>query len=100
MLLGQVLRDAGRHPDPVALLAEEPDIVLLARAQAAAAAAGESLGTFVQESVTAFLNGAEEDEWTQLVGYLQDGRLSAAGCLNLMLRRRLAGENGHGAAAT
>lgn len=97
MLLGQLLGEVRRHENPAALLAEEPDLVLLARAQAAAERAGQGLGDFVAEAVAAFFDHADEGEWARLVGRLQDGGLGAAGCLNLMLRSRLGRESPDGA---
>lgn len=96
MYLGQVLQTLRQHPDPVALLGEDVNIVTLARAGAAAEAAGITLGDYLQRAVAGFLNGASESEWAQLVGRLQDGRCGPGPCLDLMLRRQLREEAGHG----
>lgn len=100
MLLGRLLSEVRRHDDLAALLAEEPDIVLLAQAQSAAEHAGQALADYVADAVAAFLDRADEAEWAQLVGRLQDGRLGAAGCLNVMLRSRLIRETPDGATPT
>jgi hypothetical protein len=89
MLLGQALEEIRRSPDPMDLLAEDLDLVTLARANAAAEAAGASLSDVLRAAVDSFLGGASEEDWMQLVGRLQNGEGSPAVCVNLMLRRYL-----------
>lgn len=96
MLLGQILQTVARHPDPMSLLGADLNIVTLARAGAAADRAGSTFADYLQEAVAGFLAGASEEEWAQLVGRLQDDRCDTGTCLDLMLRRRLREETGHG----
>ncbi len=99
MTLGSVLQALRNDPDPVALLSEDFDLLITARARAAADSRGETLGQYMHEAVAAFLDHADEEEWAQLVGRLQNGDCSTATCLNLMLRRRLRLEADGAAAA-
>jgi hypothetical protein len=94
-MLGHVLEDLRRGGDPVTLLGEQLDIVVLARAHAAAAAQGESLDGYARQAVQRFLNQASEADWAQLIGYLRDGRPAAPISLDVMLRRALR-EDGFG----
>ena len=98
MLLGRALEEIRRHPDPLGLLAEDLDLVTLARANWAAEAAGASFSDILRAAIDSFLGGASEEDWMQLVGRLQNGESSPAGCVNLMLRRYLreATDNGCG----
>ena len=89
MLLGQALQEIRRHPDPLGLLAEDLDLVTLARANCAADAAGASFSDNLSAALDSFLGGASEEDWMQFVSMLQNGESSPAGCVNLMLRRYL-----------
>ena len=99
MNLGTVLQNLRNEPDPVTLLSDDldlVDLVIVARASAAADRNGERLTQYVQVAVAEFLDRATEEEWAQLIGRLRDGRSGAGTCINLMLRRRLRQEAHHG----
>jgi hypothetical protein len=96
MNLGTVLQNLRNEPDPVTLLSDDLDLVVLARASASADRNQERLTQYVQAAVADFLDRATEDEWAQLIGRLRDGRSGAGTCINLMLRRRLRQEAHHG----
>ena len=96
MNLGTVLQNLRNEPDPVTLLSDDLDLVVLARASAAADRNQERLTHYVQAAVADFLDRATEEEWAQLIGRLRDGRSGAGTCINLMLRRRLRQEAHHG----
>lgn len=96
MNLGTVLQNLRNEPDPVTLLSDDLDLVVLARASAAADRNQERLTQYVQAAVADFLDRATEEEWAQLIGRLRDGRSGAGTCINLMLRRRLRQEAHHG----
>lgn len=96
MNLGTVLQNLRNEPDPVTLLSDDLDLVVLARASASADRNQERLTQYVQAAVADFLDRATEEEWAQLIGRLRDGRSGAGACINLMLRRRLRQEAHHG----
>jgi hypothetical protein len=96
MNLGTVLQNLRNEPDPVTLLSDDLDLVVLARASASADRNQERLTQYVQAAVADFLDRATEEEWAQLIGRLRDGRSGAGTCINLMLRRRLRQEAHHG----
>jgi hypothetical protein len=96
MNLGTVLQNLRNEPDPVALLCDDLDLVIVARASAAADRNGERLTQYVQVAVAEFLDRATEEDWAQLIGRLRDGQSGAGTCINLMLRRRLREEAHHG----
>ena len=96
MNLGTVLQNLRNEPDPVTLLSDDLDLVVLARASAVADHNGERLTQYVQAAVADFLDRATEEEWAQLIGRLRDGRSGAGTCINLMLKRRLRQEAYHG----
>jgi len=94
-MLGQVLADLQRFGEGqcdgngVTVLDAHLDIVVLARAHAAAARAGESLDAYIARAVRRFLDSASEDEWAQLMGRLRDGEAAGSVSVDLMLRRAL-----------
>ena len=96
MNLGTVLQNLRNEPDPVALLCDDLDLVIVAQASAAADRNGERLTQYVQVAVAEFLDRATEEDWAQLIGRLRDGQSGAGTCINLMLRRRLREEAHHG----
>ena len=73
MMLGQTLKELARTSDESAVLELMPDLVLLARTRAAAAAAGLSLNQYVLGACRAFLDRAGEEEWATLMSRLRDG---------------------------
>ncbi len=73
MMLGQTLKELARTSDELVALELLPDLVLLGRTRAAAAAAGLSLNQYVLGACRAFLDRAAEDEWATLMSRLRDG---------------------------
>lgn len=73
MMLGQTLKELARASDESAVLELMPDLVLLARTRAAAAAADLSLNQYVLGACRAFLDRAGEEEWATLMSRLRDG---------------------------
>lgn len=66
-------------------LAELDDIVLLARLQAAAAAAGKPLSDVATELVGSFVHSASDEAWLSLVTSAMHASDPAAGSLRCML---------------
>lgn len=95
-MLGNVLAEVRDGGDPTIFLAERLDIVLLARAETAAAETGESLQQFAHDAVQHFIAHASEADWAQLIGRLRDGEPAAAATLDLALRHLLAQREKHG----
>lgn len=89
MMLGQTLNQLARTSDESVALSLLPDLVLLARTRAAAAAAGQSLNAYVLAACQDFLNGAAEEEWTTLMGHLRDGDEAGATLVQMAVERRL-----------
>jgi hypothetical protein len=73
MMLGRTLKELARTSDESVALELLPDLVLLGRTRAAAAAAGLSLSQYVLGACRAFLDRAAEDEWATLMSRLRDG---------------------------
>jgi hypothetical protein len=73
MMLGRTLKELARTSDESVALELLPDLVLLGRTRAAAAAAGLSLNQYVLGACRAFLDRAGEDEWATLMSRLRDG---------------------------
>jgi len=101
MMLGQTLRQLEETNDESVVLELVPDLVLLGRARAAAAAAGLSLNRYVLGACRVFLDRAGEDDWTTLMGRLRDGAEPGVTVVAMALERQLDGhacDCGHGAA--
>ncbi len=96
MLLGDLLQEARRNPDPELLMSDDMDLVMLARAGQSAELSGSSLSQLLREAVESFVNEAGEEDWAGLIGHLQKGQASPGACLNLMLRRYLRKAASHG----
>ena len=96
MLLGDLLQEARRNPDPELLMSDDMDLVMLARAGQSAEMSGNSLSQLLREAVESFVNEAGEEDWAGLIGRLQNGQASPGACLNLMLRRYLRKTASHG----
>jgi hypothetical protein len=88
MMLGQTLNELGRTSDESIALDLLPDVVLLARTQAAADAAGLSLNGYVLGACRAFLDRAGEEEWSALMSRLRDGAEPGVTLVALALQRR------------
>jgi hypothetical protein len=73
MMLGQTLKELARTSDESVALELMPDLVLLGRTRAAAAAAGLSLNQYVLGACRAFLDRAGDEEWATLTSRLRDG---------------------------
>ena len=89
MMLGQTLKQLARTSDESAVLPLLPDLVLLARARAAAAPAGLSLNRYVLGACRAFLDGAGEEDWATLMSRLRDGAEPGITLVEMAVRRRL-----------
>ncbi len=89
MMLGQTLNELGRTSDQSVALDLLPDLVLLARTQAAAAAAGLSLNGYVLGACRAFLDRAGEEEWSTLMSRLRNGAEPGVTLVALALQRTL-----------
>ena len=109
MMLGQTLKELARTSDETVALELLPDLVLLGRARAAAAAAGLALNQYVLGACRAFLDRAGEEEWTMLMSRLRDGAEPGVTLVAISVQRRLdagacgcgrgqAGMSGEGAA--
>jgi hypothetical protein len=102
MMLGQTLKELARTADESVVLELMPDLVLLARAQAAAAATGMSLSQYVLGACRVFLDRADEEEWATLMSRMRDGAEPGVTLVAIAVQRRLdAGPCGcgHGGAA-
>ena len=73
MMLGRTLKELARTSDESVALELLPDLVLLGRTRAAAAAAGLPLNQFVLDACRAFLDRAGEEEWATLMSRLREG---------------------------
>jgi hypothetical protein len=71
------------------------DLVLLARLQQAAAAAGISLGEAASETVGRFMQHAGDEQWLSLVTVASRAEDPAAACLRRMLLDALPGGASH-----
>jgi hypothetical protein len=89
MMLGQTLRQLERTSDESVVLELLPDLVLLGRARAAAAAAGLSLNQYVLGACRVFLDRAGEEDWTTLMGHLRDGAEPGTTVVAMALNRQL-----------
>jgi hypothetical protein len=89
MMLGQTLKELARTPDESVVLELLPDLVLLSRTRAAAAAEGLSLNQYVLRACRAFLDGAGEAEWATLMSHLRDGAEPGITLVALAVRQRL-----------
>jgi hypothetical protein len=89
MMLGQTLNQLARTSDESDVLPLLPDLVLLARAKAAAAPAGLSLNQYVLGACRAFLDGAGEEDWATLMSRLRDGAEPGVTLVAIAVQRRL-----------
>jgi hypothetical protein len=89
MMLGQTLKELARTGDESAVLELMPDLVLLSRARAAAAAEDLSLTQYVLGACRAFLDRAGEEEWATLMSHLRDGAEPGITLVALAVRQRL-----------
>jgi hypothetical protein len=89
MMLGQTLNALARTTDESATLELLPDLVLLGRARAAAAASGLSLNQYVLGACRAFLDRASEEEWASLMSRLRDGAEPGVTLVALSVRLKL-----------
>jgi hypothetical protein len=98
MMLGQTLKELAGTSDESLALELLPDLVLLARTRAAAAAAGLSLNHYVLGACRGFLDRAGEEEWATLMSRLRDGAEPGITVVEAAVRQRLeAGECACGA---
>ena len=99
MMLGATLKELGRSCDESVAVELLPDLVLLGRARAAAAAAELPLNQFVLAACRAFLDRGGEEEWAQLMSRLRDGAEPGVTLVAIAVQRRLdAGSCGCGGA--
>jgi len=95
MMLGQTLKELARISDESLVLELLPDLVLLARTRAVAAAAGLSLNQYVLGACRAFVDRAGEEEWATLMSRLRGGAEPGVTLVAMAVRQRLdAGECG------
>jgi hypothetical protein len=89
MMLGETLKDLARTADESVAVELLPDLVLLGRARAAAAAAEVSLNQFVLAACRAFLDRGGEEEWSHLMSRLRDGAEPGVTLVAVAVRRSL-----------
>ena len=89
MMLGATLKELARTSDESVALELLPDLVLLGRARAAAAAADQSLNQFVLAACRAFLDRGDEEEWSHLMSRLRDGAEPGATLVAIAVQRSL-----------
>jgi hypothetical protein len=89
MMLGQTLKQLACTSDESVALELLPDLVLLSRARAAAAAADLSLNQYVLGACRVFLDRAGEEDWTTLMGHLRDGAEPGVTVVAMALQRQL-----------
>ncbi len=89
MLLGTVIGRLGDETQALEMLASLDDIVLLARMQEAAAAAGEPLGSFASAAVGAFLAQADDAAWLSLMAVAGKAEDPGSACLKYILTAAL-----------
>jgi hypothetical protein len=89
MMLGQTLKELARTSDESEVLELLPDLVLLARARAAAGAAGLSLNQYVLGACRAFLDRAGEEEWATFMSRLRDGAEPGVTLVAMAVQQRL-----------
>ena len=79
MMLGRTLKELAETSDESVVVPLLPDLILLARARAAAEPAGLSLNQYVLGACRAFLDGAAEEDWATLMSRLGYERFAAQG---------------------
>jgi hypothetical protein len=89
MMLGRALKELARTSDESVALELLPDLVLLARARAAAAATGTSLNQYVLGACRVFLDRADAEEWATLMSRMRDGTEPGATLVAIAVQRRL-----------
>jgi hypothetical protein len=89
MMLGQTLKELARISDESLVLELLPDLVLLARTRAVAAAAGLSLNQYVLGACRAFLDCAGEEEWATLMSRLRGGAEPGVTLVAMAVQQRL-----------
>jgi hypothetical protein len=89
MMLGQTLKELARTADESVVLELMPDLVLLSRTRAAAAAHDLSLNQYVLGACRAFLDRAGEEEWATLMSHLRDGAEPGITLVTIAVRQTL-----------
>ena len=89
MMLGQTLKELAETSDESVVLPLLPDLILLARARAAAEPAGLSLNQYVLGACRAFLDGAAEEDWATLMSRFRDGAEPGVTLVAMAVQRRL-----------
>ena len=92
MRLGQTRTELARTTDESVVLELMPDLVLLSRTRAAAAAEDLSLNQYLLGACRAFLDRAGEEEWATLMSRLRDGAEPGITLVALAVRQRLDAE--------
>ena len=92
MMLGQTLKELARTTDESVVLELMPDLVLLSRTRAAAAAEDLSLNQYLLGACRAFLDRAGEEEWATLMSRLRDGAEPGITLVALAVQQRLDAE--------
>lgn len=86
--LGELIADEAAAPRLLAWLAAV-DAELLARADAAADAAGVEAAAWVRTVVADFVKGGDDEAWTRVISAAQGGADPALAALNAILKARL-----------
>ncbi len=89
MMLGATLKELARTSDESVVVELLPDLVLLGRARAAAAAEEVSLNQFVLAACRTLLDRGGEEEWSHLMSQLRDGAEPGTTLVAMAVQRRL-----------
>ena len=89
MMFGQALRALECEADESLALGLLPDLVLLSRARAAAAALDLTLNQYLLGACRSFLERADEEEWATLMSRLRDGAEPGLTLVSTAVQRRL-----------
>jgi len=89
MLLGPIIASLSDEAMILETLASLDDLVLLERMREAAAAAGESLGSFAAAAVGAFVTRADDTAWLSLMAVTSRSDDPGKACLRYILGTEL-----------
>ena len=89
MLLGTMMANLSDEASIVETLASLDDLVLLARMQASAAAAGEPIGSFASAVVGTFVARADDATWLSLMAVAGKAEDPGTACLRYILGTEL-----------
>ena len=85
MLLGSIIANLSDETGILETLASLDDLVLLARLREAAAASGESLGSFASAAVGRFVAHADDAAWLSLMAVASKADDPGKACLRYLL---------------